>query len=471
MESLQAYVLLASTAFHACAAFLFGSLYLERRSPEHRAFALLCLITTLYVGTTFLSLVGSTPEVRLLALRAHWTVGPLGGAVFVEFCWRLAPALGRTTVRIGYVIGVCAALVAAFGPLLDEDAAMESLRAEPLLLPIAAAIAVLIFILIGIAASALVRAARSDREAKVIGTFAVVALGMAIVDEVIRWRRGERIGLSEHAASLLVGAVSLVLLQRFAAIASGLAEQTAVLEAATRQLERTRQEQVRKGQLAALGELSASVAHEVRNPLAIMKNAISGMKRPTLEARDRATLLSIVTEETDRLSRLVRDLLAFARPRREADATTLLRALVDAAVVEARQSARGVGEVAIDVRVPNALAVSGDPELLRLAIANVVENAVHAMPKGGALTIDARTLTGDPPTIEILFRDEGEGMDPVVLGKALDPFFTTRAAGTGLGLAIVDNVVRSHGGDVTIESEPGFGTTVAIRVPLVRPSV
>jgi signal transduction histidine kinase len=130
-----------------------------------------------------------------------------------------------------------------------------------------------------------------------------------------------------------------------------------------------------------------------------------------------------------------------------------------------------VATVAIDVRVPNALAVSGDPELLRLALANVVENAVHAMPGGGRLTIDARALSTTPPTIEIVFRDEGEGMDARVLEKALDPFFTTRAAGTGLGLAIVDNVVRSHGGEVAIESQPGSGTTVAIRVPLVRPAV
>lgn len=468
---LSVYLLVASAAVNACASALFGTLYVLRRGQEHRAFTLTCAFLAMFVAGNALFRLGDTDALRELGVRIAWAGGPLSAAAFVDFCSRLAPVLRGRTIVVAYSLATLGAVVASVGPLVDSSAGVPPAGdSEPRLLPAAIVTAV-----IGLAngilvASALVRASRRDREARLIGAVTSVIIAASIVAEFLRWGAGVTFGLQETSSAILVCAVSVVLLQRFAATATGLAEQTAALEAATLALERTRQEQVRKGQLAALGELSASVAHEVRNPLAIVKNAISGMRRPTLGDADRATLLSIVSEETDRLARLVRDLLAFARPRRESDASTQLRPMVETAVAEVVRAKRAGAPVAIDVRVPNALAVSGDPELLRLAVSNVIENAVHAMPQGGALTIDARTLNDTmPPTIEILFRDEGEGMDSAVLEKALDPFFTTRAAGTGLGLAIVDNVVRSHGGEVTIESEPGAGTTVSIRVPLVRP--
>lgn len=469
---LSAHLLVASVAVHACACALFGTLFVLRRASEHRAFALLAAFLAVFVASQVLLELGDTRAVHALGTRAFGAAGPLAAAAFFDFAARFGRRPRARTIGVAYVVAVASSFFAAVVPVvavLEADSVRGLAAVRPL--PAAALITVVVLGLVALAVVAMVRVAGRDREAKLLGRIAMVGLAVTVLAELFRWTRGTTYGLETLAGTFIVCATSVVLLQRFATTAVGLAEQTAALEAATRALERTREEQVRKGQLAALGELSASVAHEVRNPLAIMKNAISGLRRGTLEDADRTTLLAIVSEETERLSRLVRDLLAFARPRRESDATTQLRPLVEAALAEVHGSARAAAGVAIDVRVPNALAVSGDPELLRLAISNVIENAVHAMPRGGALTIDARTLPGArPPTIEILFRDEGEGMDAAVLEKALDPFFTTRAAGAGLGLAIVDNVVRSHGGQVTIESEPGAGTTVSIRVPLVRPS-
>lgn len=458
-------LLVASTAVHFAAATLFGTLWLLRRGPEHRAFAQFALAVGVFAGANAAIALVDSPSMRPLAARASWCAGTVAAALLVHFCVCLVPSQRHRFTPAVYALAVIAAALTLFGPLFVDDGGVR-------FGPVAGVTTALSFAVAGFAAWVLVRAARQHREARMIGMAALAALALAAIDEITRWQSTARYGLSIHGGTLLVCAASVVLLQRFAATTASLRRETAALEAATTELERTRQEQVRKGQLAALGELSASVAHEVRNPLAIMKNAISGMKRPTLEEADRATLLAIVVEETDRLGRLVRDLLAFARPRRETDETTQLRPLVERAVADVTGGMRRAQtSLSVDVRVPNALAVSGDAELLRLAVSNVVENALHAMPQGGVLTIDARALTGaSPPTIEILFRDEGEGMDPTVLEKALDPFFTTRAAGTGLGLAIVDNVVRSHGGDVTLESEPGFGTTVCIRVPLVRPT-
>ena len=116
--------------------------------------------------------------------------------------------------------------------------------------------------------------------------------------------------------------------------------------------------------------------------------------------------------------------------------------------------------------------VHGDPELLRHALVNVVENALQAMPSGGTLTVrsEAADLDGKS-AVALSFADTGEGMDTIVRAKARNPFFTTRPSGTGLGLAIVDRVVRNHGGRVEIDSKHGAGTTIRLVLPRERTSL
>jgi signal transduction histidine kinase len=215
-----------------------------------------------------------------------------------------------------------------------------------------------------------------------------------------------------------------------------------------------------KEQLAAVGELAAVVAHEVRNPLAILGNAVSSLRKETLAPDDRATLLEIIDSEASRLNRIVTDLLSFSRPITLQRGTVQVADLVDRALSLAAKKA----EVRVDRQVLlEGARVWADRNLLRQVFDNLVENALQAMESGGTLTVRVRPGEDGGVAVEII--DTGEGMDTAVRERARDPFFTTRPSGTGLGLAIVDRIVGAHGGRLTIESRTGEGTTVTIALP------
>lgn len=239
------------------------------------------------------------------------------------------------------------------------------------------------------------------------------------------------------------------------------------------ELRSTQERLVRNEQLAAVGELSAVIAHEVRNPLAIIKNALSGLRRKTLRPADRGMLLDIVDEETDKLNRLMHDLLAYARPVAPRLADVDLNELLHRSV--ARACGGVTAPVGLDVKIDANVGgdvLQGDTELLVHAFVNIIENSLQAMPSGGTLDITTRrTVMDGRASIAVDISDTGEGMDTTVRAKARDPFFTTRPTGTGLGLAIVERVVRNHGGHIEIKSNQGDGTTVSISLPLDRHSL
>jgi signal transduction histidine kinase len=220
---------------------------------------------------------------------------------------------------------------------------------------------------------------------------------------------------------------------------------------------------VRKEQLAAVGELSAVVAHEVRNPLAIISNAVATLRRPDVADGDRSTLLGILDEETVRLNHIVGDLLSYARPVRLERREVMIAEIVQRALVLAERDP--------DIIIERAEArdidpVLGDPGLLRQVMENLVTNAVQAMPSGGHLTVDIAACDHDGNAgVEVRVEDTGEGMNTAVRRRALDPFFTTRPRGTGLGLAIVARIIDAHGGKLVIDSTAGAGTVVRVFLP------
>lgn len=221
---------------------------------------------------------------------------------------------------------------------------------------------------------------------------------------------------------------------------------------------------VEKEQLAAVGELSAMIAHEIRNPLTIIGNAVTTLRRKDVAAEDRATLLAILSEEAERLNRLVGDLLSYARPvtldlQRVCLHDVLSRAL---SLVNERPDL----EVKLIEPVPVGN-VMADPNLLRQVFENLVTNAAQAMlDEGGTLTVRiARGGEPGAPGVDIMVEDTGEGMDTSVRDRALMPFFTTRPNGTGLGLAIVARLVRAHGGKLELRSAAGKGTSVRVFLP------
>jgi signal transduction histidine kinase len=241
--------------------------------------------------------------------------------------------------------------------------------------------------------------------------------------------------------------------------ARGRAEELGRLHA---ELARTQDQLIHKERLAALGELSAVVAHEVRNPLGVIFNSLGSLRRLLRPEGDARMLMDILGEEADRLNRIVGDLLDFARPATPQVRPEPLERVVDEAVAAALvQDAEGIE---LERRaVPGLPLVPIDAGQVRQAVVNVAVNAIQAMPRGGRLTITTRP-DGAAAALEIA--DTGPGMPEEVRARIFEPFFTTKASGTGLGLAVVKRIVEGHGGEISVESRPGAGTTFVLRFPL-----
>jgi signal transduction histidine kinase len=223
------------------------------------------------------------------------------------------------------------------------------------------------------------------------------------------------------------------------------------------------QEQLVRGErLAAIGELAAVVAHEVRNPLGVIFNSLGSLRRLVRPAGDAKMLFEIVEEEADRLNRIVGDLLAYARPSAPEVRPELLDRVVEDAVAAALAQQGPDIDVAreLDATLPP---VAMDARLVRQAVINVAVNAVQAMPRGGRMTVRTRR-DGDEALVEV--EDTGAGIPDEVRERIFEPFFTTKASGTGLGLAVVKRIVEGHGGAIDVRSTPGSGTVFALRFPL-----
>jgi two-component system, NtrC family, sensor histidine kinase HydH len=239
------------------------------------------------------------------------------------------------------------------------------------------------------------------------------------------------------------------------------------------ELAQTRAEMVRRERLAALGELSAVVAHEVRNPLAVIFNAVSSLGRVVAPTGDARQLLAILGEESDRLNRMVSDLLDFARPRdlrfEPEDLAGVIQESLDAAAMFPSEEGR---HVTFDAHVePGLPPVRLDRRLMQQALVNVAVNAIQAMPRGGTVRVRAsRERVGDREEVRIELSDDGPGIPKDIEGRIFEPFFTTKAQGTGLGLAVVKRIVDEHQGALEVHSESGRGTTFTFRLPVGRDS-
>ncbi len=299
-----------------------------------------------------------------------------------------------------------------------------------------------------------------------------ILLGAAAAYDVFRAfgaAHGPTLGPLGYAA--LVQAVMLTLASGSANLRQKLERKASELDARSRALARSydelraaQDELVRKEQLAAIGELSAVIAHEVRNPLAIITNAVATLRRREIAAEDRDTLLGILDEEANRLNRLVGDLLRYARPVNVERQLISLRDLV----VRGLALVEGNDEVVVELSEPAPVEkIWGDPNLLRQVVENLITNAMQAMAGGGILTVLLIPLEEDgAPGVELQIQDTGEGMDTLVRNRALDPFFTTRPSGTGLGLAIVARIIDAHGGRLRIKSAAGAGTVMHVFLPI-----
>jgi signal transduction histidine kinase len=235
----------------------------------------------------------------------------------------------------------------------------------------------------------------------------------------------------------------------------------------TDSIARFQRESASKEKLSALGRMSTVIAHEIRNPLMIIKASLRSFRRQELSAADVREAADDIDHEVDRLNRIVGDVLDFARPidleLRPTDINAVCRSAVEAVLV-------GEGAPVLDLRLDATLPeVLTDGERLRTALLNILANAREAVEAGAngdheGSEITLETRRSEEGKIRILVRDRGVGIPPEDLAKIFEPYFTGKRTGTGLGLAITKNIVESLGGTVTAESRPSEGTEIRIEL-------
>jgi len=225
------------------------------------------------------------------------------------------------------------------------------------------------------------------------------------------------------------------------------------------ELKSMQQELIRTQSLAVVGELAATVAHEIKNPLAGISGAIQVLAEAMPKNDARREVVAEILDQVRRLDMTVRDLLNFARPITPAPQLIDLMESVGSAWKMLAPQAEA-GAVKFSLAGPPAR-VKADPHLLRQVWVNLFQNSIEAMPKGGDLR--AEITPGAPVRVEI--RDTGNGIDPTGIEKIWRPFYTTKTRGTGLGLPFVKKIIDAHGGKIWCESRPKAGTSFFVEIP------
>jgi len=256
-------------------------------------------------------------------------------------------------------------------------------------------------------------------------------------------------------------------------------------------MRRLEQELRQRERLSLVGQLSAGVAHEVRNPLAGISSSAQVLLGRFEPRDERTRFVKAILDEVGRLDRIVSQLLQFARPGeprlRKGSLAETVRHLLETSGPWLTESGVEV-ETVLAPRVPESWF---DPDLVHQVLLNLVANAVQAMPKGGRLRIEVRPLTRRglargsgrrredvragkagriPPlrVVQVRIGDTGEGIAKEHLSRLFDPFFTTKPSGTGLGLSICQSIVQEHGGSIHVASRLEHGTTVLVELPVDR---
>jgi signal transduction histidine kinase len=225
----------------------------------------------------------------------------------------------------------------------------------------------------------------------------------------------------------------------------------------------------RSRRLAALGEMAAGIAHEVRNPLATIGLYARLMEKDLTDRPEQATTARKIAQAVRSLDAVVNDVLAFAAEMKPHRIQTPVHPLLERAI-ETVGPMIGQHNIRVILQVtPEELIGPLDPELMHRALVNLIRNAAQAMEQGGTLTLNARI---DGGSLCIIIRDTGPGISEQAIDRIFNPFFTTRATGTGLGLAIVHRIIDVHGGSIEVHNDPqASGAIFTLTLPTTEISL
>jgi two-component system sensor histidine kinase HydH len=217
--------------------------------------------------------------------------------------------------------------------------------------------------------------------------------------------------------------------------------------------------------LSLMGQMTASIAHEIKNPLGSIKGAAQILKGDNLSNAEKNEFTDIIEKETDRLNHVVTDFLSYARPTPTNFTEVDICEILNSAQKQLRYQAEKQN-ILIDMNQERVPAIKADPDKLRQVILNIMLNAFHAMPEGGNISVSCSLRDEKPKRVEIEMADNGHGIPSGDLAKIFDPFFSTKSRGTGLGLATTQAIIRDHKGEIRAESKEGEGTKFIISLPV-----
>ena len=238
------------------------------------------------------------------------------------------------------------------------------------------------------------------------------------------------------------------------------------------------EEMKKKEKLASIGELAASMAHEIRNPLAALSGSMQVLNRELKLEDENRRLMEIALKEAERLNMIITTFLKYARPMPLNKKRCSLHDLLEDTLSLLRNSPDYRNDISLATSFTKGKVwIMMDPDQIKQVFWNVVLNAIEAMPQGGQLAIETRKLktvnrfVNQRPgssIVEVRFTDTGVGITPEEMERIFYPFFTTKQKGSGLGLSIVHRIIEEHGGRILVESKPGQGTAMVFQLPVEK---
>lgn len=290
----------------------------------------------------------------------------------------------------------------------------------------------------------------------------LVASALSFAELWIYFRLDPPVQVSEYFEALSLVSLFVIVSIMVWLFAQHLRREETSLKSAYDELQRTRDRLIAEEKLAAIGRLSSAIAHEIRNPVAMVSSSLALAKKSSTTEELRSELCEIASKEAARLERITNDFLAYARTR-EPDRRIVRVEELLSYVADVARGRSVEHDVQIVVECDVALCASLDEFLLQQSLLNLVLNAIDATDAGDSVIVAA--VASENGVLELSVQNAGKPIHPEQVDKIFEPFFTTKPSGTGLGLAIARNIARVHGGDLTLACNQGNSVRFLLRLP------